>query len=267
MVEKISKRKKKALAFRGKKTKAEDKESGVGELPTASVEDREGAESSWLGNDVVKRKSTKRKRDDDDGDENATEPQTPSDSVKSKSKSKSFPSSKVKPSDKSADVTKPAAKKQKNNPLTENSREPGAKRYIVFVGNLPHQPSATLLPVLRSHFPTPPTSIRIPTKRNTNAPQGFAFVEFDSAPALEKALRLHHTMFSGRKINVELTAGGGGRGETRMGKIKSRNQALDEERRKRVEEERQEKEKKEKTEKKGEDGIHPDRLKIMKQRR
>lgn len=106
----------------------------------------------------------------------------------------------------------------------------------------------------------PPTQIRIPTKKGTSAPQGFAFLEFDSSTALEKALRCHHTMLLKRKINVELTAGGGGRGENRMGKIRKRNEGLEVERKRRVDEEKVEKGKK------GENstvGIHPDRLKRM----
>jgi len=34
---------------------------------------------------------------------------------------------------------------------------------------------------------------------------------------------MHHTKIDGRKVNVELTAGGGGKSETRMAKIKDKN--------------------------------------------
>ena len=66
---------------------------------------------------------------------------------------------------------------------------------------------------------------------------------------------MHHTNLLGRKVNVELTAGGGGRGENRMEKIKVRNEGLDEERRKRVIE------KSANAKKSGDEegGIHPDR--------
>jgi nucleolar protein 6 len=87
------------------------------------------------------------------------------------------------------------------------------------------------------------------------APQGFAFLEFDSAPALEKALRCHHTLLLKRKINVELTAGGGGKSENRMEKIKKRNEGLEVERKKRMEEAKMEKKEK------PAERIHPDRLK------
>ena len=34
---------------------------------------------------------------------------------------------------------------------------------------------------------------------------------------------MHHTKIDGRKINVELTAGGGGKSEARMAKIQDKN--------------------------------------------
>ena len=240
MVEKLSKRKKKALAFRGKKgsNKEEPENEEAKAIPIETVETEENP--SWLGNDVVKGKSTKRKRTED-------EQEVPSKPKKSKRKPK-------KQSETSTnDTSPPATKKQKLAKL------PGNKRYIVFLGNLPHQPSDTLQPAIAAHFPIPPIHIRIPTKKSTNSPQGYAFLEFDSSSALEKALRLHHTTLLGRKINVELTAGGGGRGENRMGKIKVRNEGLEEERKKRLLEEAKKEKKEAET-----GGIHPDRLKMMK---
>ncbi|CDW98279.1 hypothetical protein [Sporisorium scitamineum] len=68
-----------------------------------------------------------------------------------------------------------------------------------------------------------------PTKPQS---KGCAFVEFKSSEALRKALKFHHTMLEGRKINVELTAGGGGKSETRQEKIKAKNAELDKERQK-----------------------------------
>lgn len=62
--------------------------------------------------------------------------------------------------------------------------------------------------------------------------KGCAFLEFQTAPALQKALGLHHTLFGGRTINVELTAGGGGKGAGRQKKIEEKNIKLDEERKK-----------------------------------
>jgi nucleolar protein 6 len=248
MSAKLSKRKQKALAFRGKKenkdtTSLDDVFGDEDVIPLETAKESQPTESSWLGNDTKQPKSTKqskRKRKD-------TEPDTSK--ASSKSTSEESKKRKLGPG--------PANPSKKRKTADDQVQEP-SKRYIVFVGNLPHLASETLLPALKSHFPVPPTHIRIPTKKETAAPQGFAFLEFDSAPALEKALRCHHTLLLKRKINVELTAGGGGKSENRMGKIKKRNEGLEVERKKRMEEEA----KKEKKEKHA-DGIHPDRLKRM----
>jgi nucleolar protein 6 len=245
MDDKLSKRKKKALAFRGKKGgKPKEEEDEHKPAVEATEED---TKPSWLGNDAPGKPSGKKRKRTED----VTDPATgadPSQFTKAASKKK----------EKKTDSEKdgPPSKKQK-------TKEPAAKRYIVFVGNLPHKPSAEVLPALQAHFPTPPKSVRMPTKKGTNAPQGFAFVEFETAPDIEKALRCHHTVFMGRKINVELTAGGGGRGQNRMEKIKTRNETLAEERKKRILEEEAEKKGKDKK-KEAVDGIHPSRIKLMK---
>ena len=60
--------------------------------------------------------------------------------------------------------------------------------------------------------------------------KGFAFLEFDNKSALQQALKLHHSQLEGRNINVELTAGGGGKGESRLAKLKTRNKELHDQR-------------------------------------
>ena len=62
--------------------------------------------------------------------------------------------------------------------------------------------------------------------------RGCAFVEFVTPTALQKALRFHHSFLDGRQINVELTAGGGGKTEGRKKKIEDKNLKLDEQRKK-----------------------------------
>lgn len=66
--------------------------------------------------------------------------------------------------------------------------------------------------------------------RKKEVSKGCAFLEFKKTDSVQKALRFHHTLFEGRVINVELTAGGGGKGENRREKIEKKNKALDEER-------------------------------------
>lgn len=65
---------------------------------------------------------------------------------------------------------------------------------------------------------------------STNKPKGFAFVEFNSAEGVQSALKKHHTQLSKRKINVELTAGGGGNTSARKAKLTEKNKKLDKER-------------------------------------
>lgn len=75
--------------------------------------------------------------------------------------------------------------------------------------------------------------------------KGCAFVEFATAAALQKALRVHHSPFpapspdapskvKSRKINVELSAGGGGSSTSRLQKLDASNARLAKQREKRV---------------------------------
>ncbi|KAH9846855.1 hypothetical protein C2E23DRAFT_743270 [Lenzites betulinus] len=119
------------------------------------------------------------------------------------------------------------------------AKEDGKKvkqRYILFVGNLKYN---TTKETVEKHFSKcdPPPSVRLMTpKPNPNNPRptakskGFAFVEFSHRNALQQGLKLHQTDIDGRKINVELTAGGGGKSETRLEKVKKRNRDLHEQR-------------------------------------
>jgi nucleolar protein 6 len=56
--------------------------------------------------------------------------------------------------------------------------------------------------------------------------KGCAFLEFTAKAALQQALKLHHSELDGREINVELTAGGGGKSEGRLAKLQKRNKEL-----------------------------------------
>jgi nucleolar protein 6 len=79
----------------------------------------------------------------------------------------------------------------------------------------------------------PPPTIRLltPKQSATGKPtiksKGCAFLEFSHRNALQQALKLHQSEVEGRRINVELTAGGGGKGESRLSKVKERNKELD----------------------------------------
>ncbi|RDL36064.1 uncharacterized protein BP5553_06676 [Venustampulla echinocandica] len=138
-----------------------------------------------------------------------------------------------------------------------------ASRFIVFIGNLPF--SATTESV-RKHFASvKPISVRHLTQKDDPAKsKGCAFIEFDGYDHMKTCLKLfHHSMFddgisAARKINVELTAGGGGNTKDRKAKIQNKNQKLNEQRVRRIKEE--EKTKMGKREAAlDESGIHPSR--------
>ncbi|GAB7359751.1 hypothetical protein MBLNU230_g6923t1 [Neophaeotheca triangularis] len=137
------------------------------------------------------------------------------------------------------------------------------QRFIVFVGNLPYNTTDT---ALMAHFKSlQPFTLRHRMEPQTKRSKGFAFLEFENFDRMKTCLKLfHHSMFDpddkelggkgkgtgrgGRKINVELTAGGGGKTEGRKEKIRVKNVRLDEQRARRAELERKEKLKKERKE-------------------
>jgi nucleolar protein 6 len=153
---------------------------------------------------------------------------------------------------------------------------------------------------MEAHFAkVKPAAIRLMTDRVTGKPRGFGFLEFENFDRMETCLKKYqHSQFPDptnkklghRKINVELTAGGGGNTEGRKEKIRSRNEKLAEERErdrlKREELEKKQKERKDKKDKFGrgkgkgeeetkagegdahtaaESGMHPSRLAQLQQ--
>ncbi|KAK7059184.1 hypothetical protein VNI00_001811 [Paramarasmius palmivorus] len=104
-------------------------------------------------------------------------------------------------------------------------------RYILFLGNLKY---STTKESIATHFSVcePPPSIRLLTPKSTSSSKtstkskGCAFLEFANRNALQQALKLHHSKLDGRTINVELTAGGGGNSEKRISKLQERNKKL-----------------------------------------
>lgn len=74
----------------------------------------------------------------------------------------------------------------------------------------------------------PPPVVRLLTPKTTSTAKskGCAFLEFTHRNALQQALKKHQTELDGRKINVELTAGGGGKNEARLQKVKAKNRSL-----------------------------------------
>ncbi len=132
------------------------------------------------------------------------------------------------------------------------------QRFIVFIGNLPY--TATT-PAIQSHFSKlQPFTVRHSTNKETGRSRGFAFLEFEGYDKMKTCLKMfHHSLFDAggdrvlsepgkrekgqaRKINVELTAGGGGgKSEARKERIRDKNEKLEGEReRARVHKEKEE---------------------------
>ncbi|KAK7064025.1 RRM domain-containing protein [Favolaschia claudopus] len=114
------------------------------------------------------------------------------------------------------------------------------QRYILFVGNLKYTTTAE---AIKAHFaacdPPPTVRLRTPKPSASGKPtaksKGCAFVEFSHRNALQQGLKLHQSELDGRQINVELTVGGGGKGEGRLEKLKTRNKGLFDQRKDRIE--------------------------------
>lgn len=123
-------------------------------------------------------------------------------------------------------------------------------RFICFIGNIPYNTTSAQV---HSHFikiADGIKSIRLPSDKKTGKGKGFAFLEFDGFDKMKTCLKLyHHSIFDpsvetedkeakpgqketgkGRRINVDLTVGGGGAGKERKQKIHAKNQKLDEQR-------------------------------------
>lgn len=131
-------------------------------------------------------------------------------------------------------------------PFSSHPSKPDPKqRFIVFIGNLPYTAGTS---TIRSHFSKlEPFAVRHSTDKSTGRSRGFAFLEFEGYDRMKTCLKLyHHSLFDAggelssgkggrkgqtRKINVELTAGGGGGKSTaRRARIRGKNEKLDGER-------------------------------------
>jgi nucleolar protein 6 len=138
----------------------------------------------------------------------------------------------------------------------EEKKKQKKHRFILFVGNLPYNISEKSV---EEHFkPAGPQAIRMR--------KGFAFAEFEGKDASKRmniALRLHHTFINDRRINVELTAGGGGNTVHRKNKLRERNEKLRNEQAKRVRTEQTEVKKKKVIKSEEAEGVHPSRLALM----
>ena len=147
--------------------------------------------------------------------------------------------SEISDSDSETDITSSVKQKaQKNKSKTkpiqtesDGSENPAIttktkRRYILFVGNIPLSASRE---EIVSHFERRgirTSDFRLLTHKDSGKSKGCGFLELDSEKMLHVALKLHRSKVKGRHINVEATAGGGGKSEQRKAKIVKKNRTL-----------------------------------------
>jgi nucleolar protein 6 len=96
-------------------------------------------------------------------------------------------------------------------------------RFIAFIGNLPFD---TTKEDIQTFFKCL-GDIQIRMRSDENGKfKGFCFIECSDNDQFQKILKMHHLKFGGRKINVELSAGGGGNSQARKKKIMQKNEKI-----------------------------------------
>ncbi|ORY97564.1 hypothetical protein BCR43DRAFT_523710 [Syncephalastrum racemosum] len=99
-------------------------------------------------------------------------------------------------------------------------------RYILFVGNLAKDVGKEDLSKFLAEQVDGEVEVRLGTVKGTNESKGYAFAEFKNNDCFMKCLQLDGQKFASRKLNIQLTAGGGGKTAARTEKIKERNDTL-----------------------------------------
>lgn len=204
---KLSKKERKALEFREKLEAKKLSKQQKKEDPEKRIKEKEEKKEKRKESKTLKRKSVD--ETDANKEENTKQPEPPTDGAST--------------------VTGSKKKKRRK---SKGKKDGEGSRFLLFVGNLPFNYEQS---ELEAHFTkAKPDVIRGRLK------SGFAFLEFkgdDASQRLVTALKFHHSEFKGRKINVELTAGGGGNSDLRREKIREKNEKLEQQRKAEIEKE------------------------------
>ena len=107
-------------------------------------------------------------------------------------------------------------------------------RYILYVTNIPYDSTKE---DIQKHFgclKEKLVSIRMLTDKGTGQFRGTCFIDCADKESYAVALKLHHTKLLGRKIVVEPTVGGGGKGGNRMERLNRKREKFSEVRKKRI---------------------------------
>ncbi|KAJ7103295.1 hypothetical protein B0H15DRAFT_795457 [Mycena belliarum] len=247
--QKLTKKQKKGIAFRDRKTgKSHGGPSGMedNEVPVLEVQDLVDVEPDTSALEVAPKPSKplaqagKAARKDKERAKDSVVV-VPSEKKRKRDGSKE---ENVAGQGRDGDGEEPKRKKKKGSTGATTNVEAGTKtevkqRFILFVGNLKYTTTAD---ALKAHFAAcdPPPTVRLRTQKPVpgkpaNKSKGCAFVEFTHRNALQQGLKLHQSDLEGRKINVELTVGGGGKSDTRLSKLKTRNKGLFDQRKDHIE--------------------------------
>jgi len=262
--QKLTKKQKKGLAFRERKTGKRQDRNELSEMEANAVpvvEDQDIA--GGYGDTIEVAGDDHKKKGKAVGDAVRDEGKRTESKVGSKGKSKAerqdvpVPVEAVKKRKREAEATeeaqdlhdsqpKKAVKRKKVDDKVKSTGDmdkAGRQRFILFVGNLKY---TTRLETIQAHFAAcdPPPTVRLLTPKivpgqpaQKPKSKGCAFLEFTHRNALQQGLKFHQSMLDGRMINVELTAGGGGKSEPRLTKVRERNKALLSQREERIEKE------------------------------
>lgn len=193
--------------------------------------------------------------------------------TKKQQKALQFRQNKGKEEEKAAEVaeatTQPPQKKKRKTRRGKKGRganSSGKNRFLVFVGGLPNNVTPN---ELQAHFKSSgPDHIRIRNEKH------IAFLEFDGDKdpqgiqrRMDMALLQTGTLLRGdKRINVELTVGGGGNSRDRVAKLQEKNAKLQQETTARLHNLKKggavKKEEKDSSNSSS-TGIHPDRLRLL----
>ena len=96
-------------------------------------------------------------------------------------------------------------------------------RFIAFIGNLPYD--VTKEDIASFFQCLGDIEIRMRFSEDGKF-RGFCFIECSTNEQFQKLLKMHHLKLKGRKINIEMSAGGGGNSASRKQKIKQKNEKI-----------------------------------------
>ncbi|KAJ4147519.1 hypothetical protein LMH87_002031 [Akanthomyces muscarius] len=248
---KVKKDKKKKKGEKESRKEKKDKRKDLQDLPEAEDDESDAAANGELSNEstaAVEEKKKDKKSKKEKKDKNDKTEEAPKKKSKKNKKPSSDETTTVAPEDaipngasNGIDLDVDAANGDED---AEEGKPEKAARHIVFVGNLPYTATAASI---SAHFATlSPIAVRCLTNKGDtkHTCKGIAFVEFAHVFQQRTCLdKFHHSMFDdgqseARKINVELSAGGGGKGDNRSEKIRQKNIKLEENRAKRIEKEK-----------------------------